>query len=83
MPGRDGVGPWGLGPRTGRGAGYCSGFGGSRFANPLRIRFAGRGRGVRGDRLDDQALLSEEADRLRRRLKAVEARIKQAESKEE
>ncbi|HIP57917.1 MAG TPA: hypothetical protein EYH00_01240 [Archaeoglobus profundus] len=26
MPWGDGTGPWGLGPRTGRGAGFCSGF---------------------------------------------------------
>ena len=26
MPWGDGTGPWGLGPRTGRGAGFCAGF---------------------------------------------------------
>lgn len=26
MPGGDGTGPWGIGPRTGRGAGFCSGY---------------------------------------------------------
>ena len=26
MPWGDGTGPWGLGPRTGRGAGFCSGY---------------------------------------------------------
>ncbi len=26
MPGGDGTGPWGRGPRTGRGAGFCSGY---------------------------------------------------------
>jgi len=35
MPFGDGTGPRGLGPMTGRGAGYCSGFGRPGFANPL------------------------------------------------
>ncbi len=26
MPGGDGTGPWGFGPMTGRGAGFCAGF---------------------------------------------------------
>ena len=26
MPGGDRTGPWGMGPRTGRGAGFCSGY---------------------------------------------------------
>ncbi|HBR21239.1 MAG TPA: hypothetical protein DD713_01520 [Nitrospiraceae bacterium] len=48
MPFGDGTGPQGLGPRTGRGAGYCSGFGMPGYANPVPGRgwFGfGRGRG--------------------------------------
>ena len=43
MPNRDGTGPAGQGPRTGRGAGNCAGHGGAG-------RFGGRGlgRGRRG-----------------------------------
>jgi len=40
MPFRDGTGPVGLGPRTGRGAGYCAG----RVA--AGVRAAGGGLGV-------------------------------------
>jgi hypothetical protein len=36
MPGGNRTGPWGLGPRTGRGLGYCSGFPtpGTMFTGP-------------------------------------------------
>jgi len=34
MPWGDGTGPLGLGPMTGRGAGYCAGFGVPGFMNP-------------------------------------------------
>jgi hypothetical protein len=33
MPGGDGTGPAGLGPVTGRGAGYCAGFSFPGYAN--------------------------------------------------
>jgi hypothetical protein len=35
MPFGDGTGPRGMGPMTGRRAGYCAGFGQPGFANPL------------------------------------------------
>jgi hypothetical protein len=35
MPFGDGTGPMGLGPRTGRGVGFCAGFGSPGFANPM------------------------------------------------
>jgi len=35
MPFGDGTGPRGMGPMTGRGAGYCAGFGRPGFANPI------------------------------------------------
>ena len=40
MPFGDGTGPRGMGPMTGRGAGYCAGFGRPGFTNPM----PGRGR---------------------------------------
>jgi hypothetical protein len=52
MPAGDGTGPMGMGPMTGRGAGYCSGFDAPGWANwsPGR-RFYGRGGSrVRGGR---------------------------------
>ncbi len=46
MPFGDRTGPLGLGPRTGRAAGYCSGFGIPGYANPLSGRgWFGGGRG--------------------------------------
>lgn len=59
MPGGDGTGPMGQGPRTGRGAGYCTGHDMPGYVNPLPGRGywaweAGRGgrmgRGGRGRR---------------------------------
>jgi len=51
MPAGNGTGPLGLGPRTGRGMGYCAGFGVPGYANPgprLGLGFGwGRGRGWR------------------------------------
>jgi len=35
MPFGDRTGPLGLGPRTGRAAGFCAGYGMPGFANPL------------------------------------------------
>jgi hypothetical protein len=44
MPAGDGTGPMGLGPMTGRAAGYCAGYGMPGFANPIPGRgFWGRG----------------------------------------
>lgn len=34
MPWGDGTGPWGFGPMTGRGAGYCAGYPYPGFMNP-------------------------------------------------
>jgi hypothetical protein len=50
MPGGDRTGPRGLGPRSGRGAGYCAGYDMPGFANPAPGyggRFGG-GFGFRG-----------------------------------
>jgi hypothetical protein len=52
MPGGDRTGPMGLGPMTGRAAGYCAGFGMPGYANPAPGRGFGmgfgRGRGLGG-----------------------------------
>ena len=45
MPGGDRTGPWGLGPRTGRAAGYCAGYNMPGYTNPRFGRGFGRGRG--------------------------------------
>ncbi len=43
MPWGDGTGPRGLGPMTGRGAGYCAGYGVPGYMNPYGGRYWGRG----------------------------------------
>ena len=48
MPAGDGTGPAGMGPRTGRGAGYCSGYDAPGWAHPGFGRGFGRGRGYGG-----------------------------------
>jgi Family of unknown function (DUF5320) len=54
MPRGNGTGPIGLGPMTGRGAGYCAGYGMPGFMNPILglgtgARFGRwRGAGFRG-----------------------------------
>ncbi len=45
MPGGDGTGPMGMGPMTGRGAGFCAGFGVPGFVSRGPGTGFGRGRG--------------------------------------
>jgi hypothetical protein len=45
MPMGDRTGPWGLGPRSGRGLGYCSGYPYPGFMNPSAGFLFGRGVG--------------------------------------
>ena len=45
MPGGDGTGPAGMGPMTGRAAGYCAGYAVPGYANPIPGRGFGFGRG--------------------------------------
>lgn len=45
MPAGDRTGPWGLGPRTGRGLGYCSGYPTPGFMYPGPGMGLGRGFG--------------------------------------
>ena len=49
MPRGDGTGPIGMGPMTGRGAGYCAGYNAPGFSNPIPGRgFRAGGRGSFG-----------------------------------
>jgi len=49
MPGGDGTGPGGMGPMTGRAAGFCVGYPAPGYANPVGGRgYGGWGRGFRG-----------------------------------
>ncbi len=55
MPGRDGTGPQGQGPLTGRGAGYCAGNGAPEYGFGLGLglgRRCRRGGGAYGRRKD-------------------------------
>ena len=45
MPRGDRTGPAGMGPMTGRAAGYCAGYNTPGFANPISGRGLGTGRG--------------------------------------
>lgn len=45
MPAGDGTGPRGMGPMTGRGAGYCAGYEMPGYANPVSGRGFGMGWG--------------------------------------
>ncbi len=45
MPRGDRTGPFGMGPRTGRSAGYCAGFGAPGYVNAGACFGFGRGRG--------------------------------------
>ncbi len=47
MPGGDGTGPRGMGPMTGRSAGYCAGYDRPGFMHPGMGRDRGFGRGFR------------------------------------
>lgn len=46
MPGGNGTGPNGMGPMTGRGAGFCAGYAVPGFANPVGGRAMGMGMGM-------------------------------------
>jgi len=48
MPGGDRTGPAGMGPMTGRGAGFCAGYPAPGFVNPMWGRGGGRGFGRGG-----------------------------------
>lgn len=45
MSGGNGTGPVGLGPMTGRGAGFCAGYNAPGYTNPVGGRGMGMGRG--------------------------------------
>lgn len=77
MPGRDGTGPWGYEPRTGRGLGYCAG------GYPLYgfgCRWGGHGRGFRrfatpGALKPTREMLEAERQALRQRLEFIEKQL--------
>ncbi|HED23649.1 MAG TPA: hypothetical protein ENN91_00820 [Firmicutes bacterium] len=91
MPGGDGTGPMGYGPRSGRAAGYCAGYGMPGFANPWpRRRFRGRGYGYgygyaapapdAGAYAGEKEYLKEQAEYLKEEISMLEARLKELEN---
>jgi len=58
MPFGDGTGPAGMGPMTGRAAGYCAGSNMPGYANPIQGRGFG-GRGGRGGRWGQRGIWNE------------------------
>ncbi len=75
MPRRDGTGPWGQGPMTGRGFGPCAGFIG--YYSPRRgfCRGFGFGYGLMTSAKDEKEMLEEEKEILENRLKAIESQL--------
>ncbi len=87
MPGRDGSGPLGAGPRTGRGLGICQGYTGSRGGRRgcgwgrgfgFGRGFFGTGRGVQpAGRTIDEANLKEYRNYLEEELKQVKLELEE------
>lgn len=74
MPRRDGTGPYGRGPFTGRGFGGCMGYQEPRYQRGFR-RFWGPGRFYEGPESSEE-LLKEEKNFLKARLEELEKLIK-------
>jgi len=83
-------GPAGMGPRTGRGRGYCSGFPYPGYMNPYGFGWGrGFGRGWRNyppyfpepTLKEEKEMLSEDLSDLRDEMKEIEQRLKELESK--
>lgn len=77
MPRGDKTGPDGMGPRTGRGMGFCNGYDEPGYTNPRRGRGFGRGlrRGFGGffrRRLYSQPVEQDEKTMLEQEAKVIE-----------
>lgn len=74
MPGMDGSGPWGQGPATGRGRGFC--VGGTPSGRGLGRGFGlGLGRGFCRVLFDDKEALLERKSLLEKSLEAIKRRL--------
>lgn len=90
MPWRDGTGPMGAGPMTGRGMGPCGRGAGSGFGRGFGRGFAWRQYNpqparqpmqIQYTKEDEVADLKAEKELLERDLKAIETRLKELENK--
>lgn len=77
MPGFDGTGPRGLGPRAGRGMGRCEGKGGQQEGAAGGF---GRGFGCTFTGAEDQLTVNENLEILKRRKENIEKAIAALES---
>ena len=87
MPGGDRTGPMGMGPRTGRGAGYCAGYPMQGSANAVPGRGRGFGRGLGrgrgwgrgwfgyGEPNVPELTLQQEAEMLKKDAKAMQEEV--------
>lgn len=89
MPRGDGTGPMGMGPMTGREAGFCAGFAVPGYANSFGCGFGfGRGRGFRQryyataffeSYVDEKNFLKKQAKFLEDRLEEIKKRLDELE----
>ncbi len=84
MAGRDGTGPVGQGPLTGRGMGVCPGARQSRFSfgRGCGMGFGGRARAGLGNRFgglgfgsNDKEILNEERELLKQRMEQIDREL--------
>lgn len=81
MPRGDGTGPWGLGPMTGRGLGYCPAYGARAFGPGPRWawgrgRYAGRYWGAAEPTVEEErAALQKQLDVIKAELAALDKLI--------
>lgn len=77
MPGRDGTGPAGIGPMSGRGLGICSGKNAARYSMGLGCR-RGFGRYIVGNTViakSQKELLQEQKELFEKRLEIINKQL--------
>jgi len=75
MPFGDGTGPAGKGPRTGRGAGNCTGQGGTGRFGGRGLGRGGRGRGFGYTPDQDSSWLADQVKSLQSALQSITERL--------
>ena len=79
MPRGDGTGPWGQGPMTGWGAGFCRGYGMRGYAGSVRGGF-GRGHGTDMSKVEEIEALRQQAEYFQANLEDIQKRLDNLES---
>jgi len=75
MPNRNGTGPAGQGPRTGRGVGNCTGQGGTGRFGGRGLGRGGRGRGFGYTPDQDSSWLEDQVKSLQSALQSITERL--------